>query len=279
MGPNDSPERKINCKNVDDFITASTSECINNDAIEATEDTVSKTTKLSGTSAITILGFGSLLSETSSRITFPRLQNFRLAYVPNYRRVFGHPTSIFFRRNIACYETKEMSSLAVEPCDGCGLVVSVFEVDSDNIMDDGVPSVEFLEREEEFDIISVPYYELIRPSSFEMSSTPKIGLICARSTDEAYLKRWGRERFDEHFAKYGIRSIWSWSTDSGLRPCSIYLRHCYLAAKSMGEVCFNSFLDETFLVDRRTTIRQYLECYPEVLQTLPPPELMTRYSG
>ena len=35
----------------------------------------------------TILGFGSLLSEQSSRLTFPDLENFRLVRVPNYRRL------------------------------------------------------------------------------------------------------------------------------------------------------------------------------------------------
>jgi hypothetical protein len=46
---------------------------------------------------IKILGFGSLLSERSSRMTFPKLENFRLGRVPNFRRVFGHPASIFFQ--------------------------------------------------------------------------------------------------------------------------------------------------------------------------------------
>ena len=229
---------------------------------------------------ITILGFGSLLSESSSKLTFPNLKNFRLGYVPSYRRVFGHPTSIFFRRNIANYETKEMSSLSVEPVDDdIGLVISVFEVDSKNMMEDGIPSREFLEREEEFDIISVPYYELLGTNYTEKSNEKKFGLICAKSTDEAYIERWGQNRFDEHFKKYGVESIWTWTTDSGLRPCSIYLRHCYLAATSMGEVCFNSFLDETFLVDRTTTIRQYIQQYPEVLDVRPPPDLASRYSG
>ena len=45
----------------------------------------------------TILGFGSLLSEQSSRLTFPDLENFRLVRVPNYRRLMQHPASIFFQ--------------------------------------------------------------------------------------------------------------------------------------------------------------------------------------
>ena len=65
---------------------------------------------------LTVLGLGSLLSERSSRTTYPRLTNFRLARVEGYRRVFGHPAGIFFERGIANAETKEFSSLCAEPC-------------------------------------------------------------------------------------------------------------------------------------------------------------------
>ena len=40
-----------------------------------------------------------------------------------------------------------------------------------------------------------------------------------------------------------------------------------------------SFLDDTYLCDRKTSVRQYLEEHPEVLTKLPPPELAERYSG
>ena len=261
---------------------------------------------------MTILGFGSLLSEKSvracfagvpfccfvnaqplsyfyprmlyvqSRLTFPDLKNFRLGKVPNYRRVFGHPTGLFFRRGIANLETLEMSSLAVEPSSGHSLLVSVFEVSAKDMMEGGIPSQAFLEREEEFDIVEAPYIELecdgVNVGATDDSATKK-GIICTRSSDETYLEKWGNERFNDHFRKYGIETIWGWKEDSGLRPCAIYLRHCYLAAKSMGNDCFESFLDETFLVDRKTTIRQYLEKYPHILDLQPPPDLVSRYSG
>ena len=51
--------------------------------------------------ARTILGFGSLLSEASSRTTFPDLTNFRLVRVRGWRRVFAHAAAIFFERGIA----------------------------------------------------------------------------------------------------------------------------------------------------------------------------------
>jgi hypothetical protein len=227
---------------------------------------------------LTILGFGSLLSERSSRMTFPDLVNFRLGRVPNFRRVFGHPTSIFFQRGIANAETKEMSSLSAEPVEGySGFICTVFEVPNKDMMEDGLPSQAFLEREEEFSIIEVPYMNLKEESG--TTETVKKGILCVASTDEEYFKRWGSERFDDHFRKYGIEQIWGWSGDSGLKPCPVYMRHCYLAAQKMGDECFNSFLDDTYLVDRETTLRGYLEKYPEVLDCSPPPELVERYSG
>ncbi len=70
----------------------------------------------------------------------------------------------------------------------------------------------------------------------------------------------------------------------------MYLRHCVLAAWScdsdekwskhgVGGLCYSSFLDETYLVDRKTTIREYIDQYPEVMTTEPPDSLKERYSG
>ncbi len=47
----------------------------------------------------------------------------------------------------------------------------------------------------------------------------------------------------------------------------------------MGPECEISFLDSTFLADRVTTVRQHLEADPAILDELPPPELIGRYSG
>lgn len=256
-------------------------------------------------STVTILGFGSLLSIQSAKTTFPDLKDFRLGRVNNYRRVFGHPASIFFQRDIVNYKTLEMSSLSAEYCPGASFVCSVFEVSNENSEfmerrrsnDDAqssqkdaspVASMAFREREEEFDIKIVPYEELTDLNSDQveslLSSSPddgvkKSGVLCCRSTDENYLELWGQERFDKNYGKYKIETIWNWKEDSGLRPCGPYLRHCVLASEKMEKVCHDSFLDETYLVDRKTTIRSYLKAYPNVMDTLPPPELQHRYGG
>ena len=205
-------------------------------------------------------------------MTFPDLENFRIGRVRNYRRVFGHPTSIFFRRGIANLTTLEMSSLSAEYAEGhSGFVCSVFEVPNTDMMEDGVPSQAFLEREEEFDIVTVPY--------MENDGTLSEGILCMASTDEEYVKRWGEERFEKYYRQYGISTIWGYGRNSGLRPCRVYLRHCVLASKSMGSECHDSFLDDTFLVDRITTLREYLKQNPQVMTTEPPSDLAVRYSG
>lgn len=119
------------------------------------------------------------------------------------------------------------------------------------------------------------------------------GVICRRSTDEAYLAQWGQAHWEKQYLKYGVKTIWNWERDSGLRPCPAYLRHCVLASWNCGGtakkdewsidgeggLCYNSFLDDTYLVDRKTTIREYLKQCPEVMATEPPESLRERYGG
>ncbi|KAL7483000.1 hypothetical protein ACHAW6_008643 [Cyclotella cf. meneghiniana] len=272
--------------------------------------------------SITILGYGSLLSQTSALQTFSTLRNFRLARVPHHRRVFAHPASVFFRRNMAILETLEMSSLSAECEEGHSFVCSAFEVPRSEWGEGGIPSRAFLEREEEFDIVVVPYLEddrknrrraegdrveeekeneeyagekdggvpsrmdtLVSSDASRLSCggqqrrRQRMGVMCRRSTDEAYIERWGKSHFDEQYTKYGIDTIWNWKRDSGLKPCPVYLRHCVLASLRCGEECYESFLDETFLVDRRTTIREYLKSNPHIMDLQPPEELRERYGG
>ncbi|KAL4556971.1 hypothetical protein LXL04_035141 [Taraxacum kok-saghyz] len=87
----------------------------------------------------------------SARSTFPDLINFRVAKLNGFRRVFAHVAPIFFERGIAKPETKEISSLSVEPCEGESLIVIVFEIKKLEI-----PS--FIEREHEFRFLAVSYY-------------------------------------------------------------------------------------------------------------------------
>lgn len=215
---------------------------------------------------ISICGFGSLLSERSARSTFPELMNFRVARLKGFRRVFAHVAPIFFERGIAKPETKEISSLSVEPCEGEELIVTVFEIEKSE-----VPS--FMERELEFRFLAV------LPETLEGKPFKNTAVLCTRYSDEEFFNvRCGgsKEVYHQHYGRYNIDKIWR----DDILPCRTYLRHCVLAAKNLGDAAYNDFLDHTYLADRQTTIRQYLATTGAgIMEEEPPESLKMRYGG
>ncbi|KAJ8465670.1 hypothetical protein OPV22_028222 [Ensete ventricosum] len=215
---------------------------------------------------LSVVGFGSLLSERSARSTFPHLNNFRVAVLRGFRRVFAHVAPIFFERGIANEETGEVSSLSVEPCEGEFLIVTVFEIKREE-----VPA--FIERENEFRFLAVVPEDLdgipfIRPA-----------VVCARYSDEEYFQircKGNKDIFFQHYGRYNIQKIWR----DDILPCRIYLRHCVLAAKNLGEAAYENFLDHTFISDRKTSIRLYLMSTGSgIMEEEPPKSLRYRYGG
>ncbi|XP_043807194.1 uncharacterized protein LOC110601805 isoform X2 [Manihot esculenta] len=200
---------------------------------------------LSPSGLISICGFGSLLSERSARSTFPDLANFRVARLNGFRRVFAHVAPIFFERGIAKPETKEISSLSVEPCEGETLIVTVFEIDKSEI-----PA--FMERELEFRFLAVV------PETIDGKPFDSRAVLCAHYSDEEFFQIRCQGSREIYFQHYGS----------------------VLAAKNLGRVAHDNFLDHTFLGDRKTTIREYLATTGAgIMEEEPPESLKTRYGG
>lgn len=215
---------------------------------------------------ISVCGFGSLLSERSARSTFPDLLNFRVARLNGFRRVFAHVAPIFFERGIAKPETKEISSLSVEPYEGESLVVTVFEIEKSEI-----PA--FMERELEFRFLAVV------PETLDGKPFDFPAVLCARYSDEEFFQvrcKGSKEIYFQHYGRYNIDKIWR----DDILPCRAYLRHCVLAAKNLSDAAYNNFLEHTFLGDRKTTIREYLATTGAgIMEEEPPESLKTRYGG
>ncbi|TVU18962.1 hypothetical protein EJB05_35085 [Eragrostis curvula] len=215
---------------------------------------------------ISVIGFGSLLSERSARSTFPELEGFRVAALRGFRRVFAHAAPIFFERGIAVEATKEFSSLSVEPCKGELIIVTVFE-----IKEDEVPA--FIEREHEFRFLAVV------PEGLDGVPFTNPAVVCARYSDEEYFQercKGSKELYYQRYGRYNIDKIWR----DDILPCRLYLRHCVLAAKNLGEPAYSNFLDHTYLGDRKTTIREYLATTGAgIMEEEPPESLKSRYGG
>jgi hypothetical protein len=233
---------------------------------------------------VTIVGFGSLLSEKSALSTCRGVTGFRLGRVDGWRRVFAHPAAVFFERAIAIAATKEVASLSAEPAPaGSGFVVAAFEIPIAEL-------APLLAREEEFNFVRVRVHPLdlgqngAGGGSGVVAKAETEGWMCTRSTDDDVLNRPGlREKYGRHLEPaFGTTSVWGWAEDSGILPCPVYCRHCVLATQRKGvpTAAADSFQDETFLVDRKTTLRQYLAAAgSHVMGSVVPEPLLDRYNG
>eukprot|EP00475_Leptophrys_vorax_P026476 TRINITY_DN3738_c0_g1_i1.p1 TRINITY_DN3738_c0_g1~~TRINITY_DN3738_c0_g1_i1.p1 ORF type:complete len:238 (-),score=64.95 TRINITY_DN3738_c0_g1_i1:113-826(-) len=204
--------------------------------------------------------------EKSSCYTFPDLKSFRYKRVDGWRRLFVHAALVFFDRGIAKLETKEFSSLSVEPSDGDYLIVSVFEIDIAELP-------KFFQREEEF------HFHLVDFKNIESLEVEGQGIICGKSSDEEYIReRLGgsHEAFLKLWSKHGIDRVWR----DDIFPCRVYLRHCLLAAKgASAPECYENFLNHTYLGDRLTTIGKYMEKNADIMEEVPPEDFKDRYNG
>lgn len=104
----------------------------------------------------------------------------------------------------------------------------------------------------------------------------RVQVMCARWDDESYkARRCPPKEWSRRYGRHGVTRIWR----DDVFPCRAYLRHCVLAASKLGEPAAANFLDATLLADRQTTVREHLERDPGIMEELPPPELVGRYSG
>jgi hypothetical protein len=181
------------------------------------------------------------------------------------RRVFAHPHLFLLGEGIVYYpDTLKIASLSAEPAPtDVSFVAAAFEV----VLDD--PQREaFLRREPEYKIESTQFYALEGGDGSEPIGE---GVVCLASVDGD---------IDLTRKPDTMETVWNWPKDSGLLPLSMYLRHCLLAVEKAGGDAHESFLKDTYLVDRQTTLAEYLDEHgEEVMSSRPPLYLKDRFSG
>ncbi|KAK3261465.1 hypothetical protein CYMTET_29627 [Cymbomonas tetramitiformis] len=182
-------------------------------------------------------------------------------------------------------DTKEISSLSMEPWDEGTVLATLFEIPIEEYPD-------FEYREAEFNL------EPVYPETLDGKKIGTAAILCTRFSDQGYEQKYCRNFVDlsEQAAgtgaqakprkvdcgcvkcrleTFGIDRIWR----DDILPCRTYLRHCVLSAQGLGDHAYNDFLDTTYLADRTTTIRQHLSSNPDIMEELPPPALRERYCG
>ena len=199
---------------------------------------------------ITVVGYGSLLSETSARETVPGLTNFRLVTVPGYRRIFNKVGVSFIHRYKLAAADCHVASCSTQVDPSTEIVGCAFEVCADEFKD-------LYEREHRFQWVNV--------QSFSMDGQRTIGRMCTQSSDEFYrLNKCVTEDVYHHYVgQYYSGKIWR----DDIMPFPVYLNHCLQAATRHGQRVYDNFIHTTYLADGKTSIQQLLEQQPDYMNT------------
>lgn len=194
---------------------------------------------------ISVVGYGSLLSEQSARETVPELENFRLVEVPGYRRIFNKVGIVFFSRHGANETDLEIASCATEPQEGMSIICSQFECSEAAFRD-------LYEREHRFRWTEV--------ETVDQQGAKAEGRICTTYNDLDYRlnKCITDAEYQRRVGQFYNGVIWR----DDILPFPRYLAFCLQAANSQGEHVLSNFLDSSFLADGETTIRKYVEDHP-----------------
>ncbi|WP_415896587.1 gamma-glutamylcyclotransferase [Neptuniibacter sp. QD72_48] len=190
---------------------------------------------------ISIVGYGSLLSEASARETIPGLTNFRIVTVPGYKRIFNKVGVVFISRHKADPDSLQLASCSTLPASDCEIICSQFDCTQEEYE-------ALFEREHRFNWVEVETFT---------DGQSETGLMCTGSTDQhyRYSKCRSEQEYHERVGQFYAGNLWR----NDILPFPRYLSFCLKAAASQGEAVLNNFLDSSYLADGETTIRTYLD--------------------
>ncbi|WP_286237588.1 gamma-glutamylcyclotransferase [Neptuniibacter halophilus] len=196
---------------------------------------------------ISVLGYGSLLSERSARETVPGLKNFRLVRVPGYRRIFNKVGVVFLSRHGADPEARQIASCATQAHPEAEIICSQFECSDAEF-------AQLYEREHRFQWVEV--------ESVDAEGQRARGRICTESSDDYYRRQKCRNEaeYQQRVGQYYTGKLWR----NDILPFPRYLAFCLQAAEGHGAAVLDNFLDQSFLADGCTSLRCYLTDHPEL---------------
>ncbi|MBY4676354.1 gamma-glutamylcyclotransferase [Marinobacterium arenosum] len=196
---------------------------------------------------ISVVGYGSLLSERSARETVPGLINYRLVEVPGHRRIFNKVGVVFFSRHGASADSLEIASCSTEPSPGSAMICAQFELDE-------VDFAALYEREHR--------YRWIEVETHDRHGHVRTGRMCTGYNDRDYRlnKCITPQEYQQRVGQYYGGALWR----DDILPFPRYLAFCLQAAAENGADVLGNFLDTSFLADGITSIRQYVSQHPQL---------------
>ncbi len=181
------------------------------------------------------------MSEKDARRTCPNLQNFRYGRVPDYARVFGKVDS-----NHYDYDRDHIANWAFFEAPDHETLVTLFEI----------PEEEYealVAREMDYHLKSIKFIEL------ETGTVGQGIACCAFKNNSDFLAHLEKEPLQNKLYKARYHDKYRgdvWRDD--LLPCNKYLAFVLSIANNINDKYIQNILDQSYLGDRKTKVREYL---------------------
>lgn len=198
--------------------------------------------------AITVFGYGSLLSERSARSTVADLRRFRLVELAGFKRIFNKVGVVFIQRWGIPADGLSMASCSTRKSSTNTIICSAFECNDEEFS-------ALYEREHRF--------QWIDAEACERDGSRVTGRMCTEYNDHdyRYKKCRSEQEYRQRVGQFYEQQLWR----DDILPHPIYLRHCLQAAREHGRHVEDNFLDHSFIADGKTNVRSFLQHYPDFL--------------
>lgn len=199
---------------------------------------------------VTVAGYASLMDEASARETTPTLTNWRYGTLPGYGRVFDLVSIVNIRKGLA--RGRHLVTCTARPMEGREIKVCLYDV----------PVAEFPDLASRERRLATTAERVLENDATSATQC----YVFTRYSDERYRleradtpEKW-HEEVGQHYSGEHIYR-------EDCLPVPSYLRRCVDAYERIGEL--DNFLDNSFLGNGMTSIREYIAAQGDAAFELP----------
>mmetsp|Transcript_22899 Transcript_22899/g.32046 ORF Transcript_22899/g.32046 Transcript_22899/m.32046 type:complete len:236 (-) Transcript_22899:307-1014(-) len=211
---------------------------------------------------VAIIGYGSLLSKKSAKMTMPSLRHFCPVLVPGYRRCFNLVSITQIKLGYSNSKTKEMAAVVAQPVDKrdddaiCSpMLASYFEIPKYEL--DG-----YYRREAryQFEVAKVlPWNDSCKLKGGSCKDEAIICIEYKKGNHDLYVKdmfKGDKKKYHEAVGQYYDGKLWR----KDILPVEKYLQLCMKGAREIaGEAGVKNFLETSYLACGKVSLKKYLE--------------------
>lgn len=189
-----------------------------------------------------VIGYASLLSETSIKRLFPNVGRIVRVALDDHARCFNSFGTLSLKAELEAHGSQYLAHASAIYRPNSILHALAFQLDDADYDT-------YVRHEFRYDLKRVTAQSLDGAESLE-------AVICYENVDQNIdASLVGSDSIWDLYETYGTQSFWH----TPHLPAKLYLEHCIASARDIGPDMLENFLDASYIYDRETSIRSYLE--------------------